>query len=132
MASRIAGALAVIGGLAWLVKVALIWENGGTNTTDGLVGVLFDVGAVAILLALVTRAWCVPGPGVLRHRPVAVAAVVLAFAAAVNVPILLGWVLFGRTWLAEEAGIVLTAAAALVLGFRWSSSLASRGRIGRE
>ena len=122
MASRIAGALAVIGGAAWLVKVALIWENGGTNTTDGLVGVLFDVGAVAILLALLVRAWCVPGPGLLRHRPVAVLVVVVAFAAAVNLPILLGRVLLGRTWLAEEVGILLTAAAALVLGLRWATA----------
>lgn len=57
MASRLAGALAVVGGAAWLVKVALIWQNGGTNTTDGLVGALFDVGAVTILLALTIRVW---------------------------------------------------------------------------
>ena len=49
MATRVAGALAVLGGVAWLVKFALIWENGGSNTTDGLVGVLFDIGAIGIL-----------------------------------------------------------------------------------
>jgi hypothetical protein len=30
-------------------------------------------------------------------------------------------VLLGRTWLAEEVGILLTAAAALVVGLRWAS-----------
>ena len=50
----------------------------------------------------------------------AVLVVVVAFVAAVNLPILLGRVLLGRTWLAEEVGILLTAAAALVLGFRWT------------
>lgn len=123
MAFRIAGVLAVVGGAAWLVKIALIWENGGTNTTDGLVGVLFDVGAVGILLGAGIRAWHVPpARGLLRYRTVALVAVVVAFAAAVNLPILLGWVLFGRTWLAEEVGVMLTAVAALVLGVRWLSA----------
>jgi hypothetical protein len=120
MASRIAGVLAVVGGAAWLVKVALIWRNGGTNTTDGLVGVLFDVGAVAILLALAVRAWFVPNRGLLRYRPVALLAALVVFAAAVNVPIVVGWALFGRTWLAEEVGVLLTAVAAVVLGLRWA------------
>jgi hypothetical protein len=118
MASRLAGALAVVGGAAWLVKVALIWQNGGTNTTDGLVGVLFNVGAVAILLALTIRAWLASAPQV-GYRLLSVLAVTLAFVAAVNVPIALGWVLFGRTWLAEELGIILTAVVAVVLGARW-------------
>ena len=118
MALRLAGALAVVGGAAWLVKVALIWQNGGTNTTDGLVGVLFTVGAVAILLALVVRVWSASDPQV-RYRLLSVLAVAVAFVAAVDVPILLGWVLLGRTWLAEELGIILTAVAAVVLGTRW-------------
>ena len=122
MAFRIAGVFAVVGAAAWLVKVALIWENGGTNTTDGLVGVLFDIGAIGIALGASIRAWHAPASGVLRHRLVAVLAVLVAFVAAVNVPILLGWVLFGRTWLAEEVGVMLTAVGALVLGVRWVSA----------
>ena len=127
MPSRVAGVLAVVGGAAWLVKFALIWRNGGTSTTEGLVGVLFDVGAVAILLALTTRVWLAPiGP--LRFRLLAVVAVVVASAAAVNVPIVIGSLLFGRTWLAEEVGVLLTAVATVVLGFRWGTH---RGRQGR-
>jgi hypothetical protein len=118
MALRLAGALAVVGGAAWLVKVALIWQNGGTNTTDGFVGALFTLGAVTILLALMIRAWLASAPQV-RYRLLSVLAVTVAFVAAVDVPILLGWVLLGRTWLAEELGIILTAVAAVVLGTRW-------------
>jgi hypothetical protein len=116
MAARIAGVLAVVGGAAWLVKFVLIWENGGTNTTDGLVGVLFDVGAVAILLALGVNARWAPNRGLPRNRPMAVLVVMVAFAAAENLPI-------GRTWLAEEVGVLLlTAIAAVILGCRWASA----------
>lgn len=127
MASRVAGVLAVAGGVAWLVKVALIWENGGTNTTDGMVGVLFTVGAVAIVSALVVRAWSAPDLGPLRSRPVAVLLALVAFVLAVNGPILLGWALLGRTWLAEEVGVLLTAAVAVVLGVRWARSPRDEG-----
>ncbi|HJR39449.1 MAG TPA: hypothetical protein VJ819_13790 [Nocardioidaceae bacterium] len=131
MATRVAGALAVLGGVAWLVKFALIWENGGTNTTDGLVGVLFDIGAIGILLAAMVAAWYAPTRGPLRHRPVALLAAVLAVAAAVNLPIGIGWLLFGRTWLAEEVGVLLTAVAAIVLGTRWVTAGAVRSAVDR-
>jgi hypothetical protein len=122
MASRVAGVFAMVGGVAWLVKFALIWENGGTNTTDGLVGVLFDIGAVGILLGAGVRAWCAAARKPLWIRLLVLLAVVAAFAAAVNLPILLGWALFGRSWVAEEVGVLLTAVGALVLGARWASA----------
>nr|WP_297417945.1 hypothetical protein [uncultured Nocardioides sp.] len=127
MGTRVAGVLAVTGGVAWLAKVALIWRNGGTNTTDGIVGVLFDVGAVAILLALTIRVWVVPRS--LRFKLVAVLAVLLAFVAVVNMPIALGWLLFGQIWLAEEVGVLLTAVSAIVLGLRWAIRGRERGRV---
>ena len=127
MGTRVAGVLAVTGGVAWLAKVALIWRNGGTNTTDGIVGVLFDVGAVAILLALTIRVWVVPRS--LRFKLVAVLAVLLAFVAVVNMPNALGWLLFGQIWLAEEVGVLLTAVSAIVLGIRWAIRGRERGRV---
>ena len=127
MGTRVAGVLAVTGGVAWLAKVALIWRNGGTNTTDGIVGVLFDVGAVAILLALTIRVWVVPRS--LRFKLVAVLAVLPAFVAVVNMPMALGWLLFGQIWLAEEVGVLLTAVSAIVLGLRWAIRGRERGRV---
>lgn len=119
MASRIAGVLAVLGGVVWLVKFAVIWEGGGANTTHGLVGLLFAIGAGGILAAFVLWAWHLPARGLFRHKPIVLIAVGIAFLAAVNLPILLGWVVFGRVWIAEEVGVVLTAVSALVLGARW-------------
>ncbi|HEY0642344.1 MAG TPA: hypothetical protein VGD39_02920 [Nocardioides sp.] len=128
MTSRVTGLLALVGGTAWMVKVALIWENGGTNTTEGLVGALFTVGAVAIVLALAARVWLVSSRSV-STRLLAVMAVVACFALAVNLPILLGWIVFGRTWLAEEVGVILVAVGALVLGVRWLGDETLAGRV---
>ncbi len=119
MVSLLAGALALAGGVAWLVKVALIWANGGTNTTDGLVGVLFALGAVLIGLAAAIRAWQARPAASTSHRVLAALLAVIAFFAAVNLPILVGWQLFGGTWIAEEVGVVMTASLAVALGQRW-------------
>jgi hypothetical protein len=53
MISRCSGALALLGGLARILKVALIWMNGGTEPTSGVVGILFLAGAVALV-----PSWC--------------------------------------------------------------------------
>lgn len=45
--------------------------------------------------------------------------VVGAFFAAVDLPILVGWRLFGRTWLAEEVGVLLTGVLTVALGQWW-------------
>jgi hypothetical protein len=78
---------------------------------------------VAIVLALVTRVWLVSSRSV-RTRLLAIVAVVVGFALAVDLPILLGWVVFGRTWLAEEIGVIMVAVGALVLGVRWMGAKA--------
>ena len=119
MIPRIAGALAVAGGVAWLAKVAVIWANGGSNTSDGLVGALFSAGAVAIALAVVLRAWHAPAARRTTHRALAVVVALVVFVAAVDLPILVGWRIFGRTWFAEEVGVLITAVVGLVLGIRW-------------
>jgi hypothetical protein len=126
MIARLAGALALTGGVAWLVKVALIWENGGTNTTEGLVGLLFTVGAVAIVLAAAIWAWQSRRSATVPGRFCAVLLAVVAFVAAVNLPILVGWQVFGRTWVAEEVGVVVTALLAVALGQRWLRSGSGR------
>lgn len=119
MVPRLTGALAFLGGVAWLVKVALIWGNGGANTTEGMVGILFATGAVAIALAACLRAWHSPSANRLWSRLVAVLVSLAAFVAAVNLPILVGWQIFGRTWFAEEVGVLVTALLAMLLGQQW-------------
>ena len=119
MVPRLAGALALVGGVAWLVKVALIWGNSGTNTTEGMVGILFSTGAVAIALAACLRAWHSPSANRLWIRVSAVLVALAAFVAAVNLPILVGWQIFGRTWFAEEVGVLVTALLAMLLGQQW-------------
>lgn len=109
----------MVGGVAWLVKVALIWGNGGTNTTEGMVGILFSIGAATIALAAGLRAWHSPSANRLWSRASAVLVALAAFVAAVNLPILLGWQIFGRTWFAEEVGVVATALLAILLGQQW-------------
>jgi hypothetical protein len=37
----------------------------------------------------------------------------------VDLPILIGWQLFGHVWISEELGIILTALIALGLGTQW-------------
>ena len=50
-ALRIAMWAWLVAGVVWLVKVGLIAENGGTDTTGGLVGVAFFAGVVALVVA---------------------------------------------------------------------------------
>ena len=109
----------MVGGVAWLVKVGWIWADGGANATNGVAGFLFNVGAVAIVLAAAIKAWHSPSRGGFWQRALAALGAVVAFALLVNLPILAGWLLFGRTWFAEEIGVLLTALLAVVLGGRW-------------
>lgn len=116
---RILGVLALVGAAAWLGKVGLIWANGGTDTTGGAVGVLLYVGLVALAGAAMTRAWYLPNLSKVRWRVLSSVMAVLAVVAAVNLPILLAYVVMGKTWLAEETGIILVALLALDFGVMW-------------
>ena len=119
MMSRGSGAVAVAGGLAWILKTVLIWANGGTNTTGGVVGILFVAGAALLAVAGGIRAWYLPRTLKVWPRVLAAAASLVVLVLMVDVPILIGWQLFGGVWIAEEIGIVLTAVIALVMGVRW-------------
>ena len=50
-ARRVATWAWLVAGIAWLVKVALIAENSGSDTTGGLVGVAFFIGLAALMAA---------------------------------------------------------------------------------
>lgn len=115
----------VVGGVGWLAKVALIWANGGTNTDEGLVAVMFAVGVLGMFVAAAAAgAWLTAGrPGWLR-----------ALAAAGGIVGFL--VLFGLldavlsplaedgSWAQEEVEIV--ASAVLALGL---AAIARPGRV---
>ncbi|GAA2199898.1 hypothetical protein GCM10009849_18160 [Sinomonas flava] len=119
MSLRVSGALAVIGGLAWLLKVALMWANGGTESTTGIVGFLFLVGITCIAMAGSVRAWFFSPSAKVWRRILAILAFLVALVLMVDLPILAGWQIFGRVWIAEELGIILTAFLALGVGARW-------------
>ena len=119
MSFRPSGVLAVIGGLAWLSKVWLIWMNGGTGTTSGVVGLLFITGAVCIAVAGGLAAWRLAAGISPWRRMVALIAACFALVALVDLPILVGWWILGPVWIAEELGILLTSLLALAAGAFW-------------
>ena len=119
MSFRASGVLAVIGGLAWLTKVWLIWMNGGTGTTSGVVGLLFTAGAVCIAVAGGLTAWRLAAGTSPWRRMVALIAACVALLALVDLPILVGWWILGPVWIAEELGILLTSLLAVVAGTYW-------------
>lgn len=114
---RVASITAVLGGLAWLAKVGLIWANGGENTDTGPVAVAFFVGLGGVVLALAAA-----GYTLVEKAPVWLRAVV-----AVCTPLLvmMVWQLLDQaikavyaeeTWLRDELNVVLAAVLAVLLG----------------
>lgn len=120
--------LLAIGGVAWLVKVALIAANGGENTTEGIVAVFFFIGAFGLLVGSSSL-----GLWLARTRPVIVR--VLAAILAIT----FFWLTFGLIdeamqsivgsagpqWVQDEMGIVVTAIIWLAIGL-WVRARARR------
>lgn len=114
---RIASSAAVVGAVAWLTKVGMIWANGGANTDGGLVGVMSLVGLLGMVVALGAA-----GYTLVETAPVWLRAIVVV---ATPVLVLMVWVLLGEGikagytaegWLRDEINIVLAAVLALGLG----------------
>jgi hypothetical protein len=115
--AKLAAVLALLGAVAWLVEVALIWGNGGTNTDGGVAGLCHVVGLVALGLALLAG-----GYATVANAPIWLRTVVSLATLA------LGAVVFtalddaaralhsGGGWLEDEIGILLAAALMLVFG----------------
>jgi hypothetical protein len=121
---------ALVGGLAWLVKVALIWGNGGTNLDEGAVSAMYLVGLVGLVVASAAA-----GAALTGTRPLWVRALagVLGVAAFVLVSEVLDAVLSPLaaegSWQREEVAIVATAL--LALGAAAGAVLSSRRRTAR-
>ena len=104
--------LALAGGLAWIVKIVLIWATGGTNTTGGAVGFVFLLGTTLLAAAAMLWTW-----GATRGRSI-LARVGLMLVAlsglllAINLPTLVGQAPVPGSWLAGEGGVILVAVAA--------------------
>ena len=115
-ALRVATWAWLVAGVVWLVKVALIAENGGTDTT-GLVGVAFFIGVVALVVA-----GGASGFALLRRRRSwlgyvgLMSGVVVTLVGFVVLEGVLKEIVPADGWFEGEVGIVGTAIVALALG----------------
>ncbi|HEY0773462.1 MAG TPA: hypothetical protein VGD51_05225 [Nocardioidaceae bacterium] len=114
---RIASTAAVVGGVGWLIKVGLIFVNGGENTDQGLVGIMQYVGLAGVFMALAAA-----GYTLVEKAPVWLRAVV---AVATPLLVLMIWTLLDQaikavyteeTWLRDELSILVAAVIALLMG----------------
>ncbi|GAB3273781.1 hypothetical protein GCM10027449_11510 [Sinomonas notoginsengisoli] len=119
MSLRIPGVLAALGGFAWVLKTAMMWANGGTEGSSGVVGLLFEIGIVCIAMAGSVRVWFLVPSTKARWRILAVLVFLVGLVLMIDLPILIGWQVLGHVWIAEELGIILTALVALGAGVHW-------------
>ena len=116
-ALRVATWAWLVAGVVWLVKVVLISENGGSDTTGGLVGVAFFIGVVALVVAgaasgfVLLRRWrsWLGYVGLLLG-------VVVTLVGFVVLEGVLKAIVPADGWFEGEVGIVGTAIVALALG----------------
>lgn len=113
---RIASVAAVVGGVAWLVKVVLVWLGDG-DSGSAPVAIAEYVGWVGLFVALAAA-----GYTLVEKAPVWLRAVV---AVATPLLVLMVWLLVdqaaramlsGDGWLREELSTLIAAVVALVLG----------------
>ncbi len=111
---RLARILALTGGLFWIVKVLLIWENGGTNRYGGTVGLMFLIGTVLLASATVLWTWyATVGRSPLMRAGLLLGAL-FALLLAINLLSLVAYFVFPGSWLAGEFGVILVAVAAII------------------
>lgn len=125
---RLARILALTGGLSWIVKVLLIWENGGTNRFGGTVGLMFMIGTVLLASATVLWTWHATRGRSLLMRAGLVLGGLVALVVVTNLLSLVGYFVyfvFPVRWLAGEFGVILVAVAAIIA----ASGVTGRGTI---
>ena len=111
---RLARSLALSGGLFWIVKILLIWENGGTNMFGGAVGLMFLIGTVLLASATALWTWRATRGRSLPIRAGLLLGALIALLLAINLPILVGQSVLPGSWLAGEFGVLLVAVAAII------------------
>lgn len=114
---RIASTAAVIGGVGWLLKVFLIWFNGGENTDSGAVLLTSVLGWAALFVALAAA-----GYTLVERAPVWLRGVV---ALATPLLVLMVWELMdqaiksvypGSSWLRDEVSVLVAGLIAIGMG----------------
>lgn len=118
---RIASIAAVVGGVSWLMKVTMIWGNGGQDTDSEPVRLMYVAGFAVLAVALGAA-----GYTLVERAPVWLRAVV---AVATPLLVLMIWMLLdeavkavypGHSWLRDEVSVIIAAMIALVMGV-WGS-----------
>ena len=117
--------LALTGGLSWIVKVLLIWENGGTNRFGGTVGLMFMIGTVLLASATVLWTWRATGRRSLLMRAGLLLGALMVLLLTINLASVVAYFIFPGSWLAGEFGVILVAVAAIIA----ASGVTGRGTI---
>jgi hypothetical protein len=115
-ARQVAMGAGLVGGFAWLVKVGLIWANGGTNTDQGVVAAMYLLGLGGLAVgAGAAGAALTAGRGV-ALRALGGAAGLVAFVVVFAVlDVVLSPLAPEDSWARDEMQIVGAAVLALVL-----------------
>jgi len=109
---------ALVGGLGWLVKVALIWANGGTNTDEGLVAVFFFVGLGGLVVAAAAAGvWLTADRPVIARALAGIAGVAAIFLLFALLDAVLSPLAPEGHWFQQEVEIVATALVGVVLAW---------------
>lgn len=101
----------------WLLKVALIWANGGTNTDDDLVAVVYFIGLAGLLVALLAGGYSVVTTAPIWLRAVvSVCATLLGLTLFTIIDDALKGMYSSEGWLRDELGILVAALIAVSVG----------------
>jgi hypothetical protein len=115
--SKIASVAALVGGVAWLANVGLIWGNGGENTDGGLVAVSLVLGIVALGVAVLAGGYSTVTTAPLWLRMlVSLAALALGWIVFASIDSAAKGAYAGDGWLGDELGVLICAVIALIAG----------------
>lgn len=113
---RIASVAALVGGVAWLLKIGLLYLSDGVNTESGLVGYAEIVGWAALFVSLAAA-----GYTLVETAPVWLRGVV---AICTPLLVLMVWALLdqavkamygGQSWFRDEVSILVAAVIAIIM-----------------
>jgi hypothetical protein len=111
-------AAGLAGGLGWLVKVALIWGNDGTNTDEGLVAVFYFLGLASLVVAAAAAGvWLTVNRPVVMRVLAGILGVVVMFVLFSVFDAVLSPLASDGHWFQQEVEIVAAALGGIVLAW---------------